>query len=96
VRRASRTAAPETAAPNPGSARVCVARIAPRTAAGRVEMLPAVLAIGAARTDAVAIALVEATRRLTTPYELAPRRAPRKSTASRLCVSVCGRARSRR
>ena len=45
---------------------------------------------------AVAIALVEATRRLTTPYELAPRRAPRKSTASRLCVSVCGRARSRR
>jgi len=90
--RASRTAVPETAAPNPGRARTGVARIAPRTAAGRVALLPAVLATGVARTEAVAIALVEATRRPTTPNELAARRAPRGSTASRLCVSVCGRA----
>ena len=69
----SRTAVPETAAPNPGRARTCVARIAPRTAAGRVALLPAVRATGAARTDAVAIDLVEATRRLTTPYELVVR-----------------------
>ena len=67
----------------------------PRTAAGRVACVPAVLATGAARTDAVTIALVEATRSLTTPSSRpAPR--PRGSTASRLCVSVCGRARSRR
>jgi hypothetical protein len=90
--RASRTAVPETAAPNPGRARTGVARIAPRTAAGRVALLPAVQTTGAARTEAVAIALVEHTRRPTTPNELAARRAPRGSTASRLCVSVCGRA----
>jgi len=60
--RESRTAVPRTAAPNPGRARTGAPRIRPRTAAGRIATLPAVLANGTGRAETVAIALIEITR----------------------------------
>jgi hypothetical protein len=84
----SRIAVPETAAPNPGRARIGDHRIPPRTAAGRIATL--MLAIGTARAEPVAIALVEVTLRELDAFRLATRRTPEGSTA---CVgaSQCAR-----